>query len=218
VRAFPYAGVAVFTYLSALRFTPHDTVRGGDLKETFCRGVAGSVAGVTGQLVTYPLDVVRARMTIYPGQSSGMLACAQRIVRESGARGLYAGVGPTLATVAPFFAVQMVTADVLKSELAGRDVEVTSPVMFAVGAAAGAAAQTVVYPLDLVRRRMQLAGSTQTHPATPLSFRGTLRDALTDRGVRGLFTGIGVAYVKVIPSVAVAMGCSKALIDAYTRW
>jgi hypothetical protein len=49
----------VFTYLNALRFTPHDTVRGGDAKEALCRGVAGSVAGVTGQLVTYPLDVVR---------------------------------------------------------------------------------------------------------------------------------------------------------------
>jgi hypothetical protein len=153
-------------------------------------------------------------MTVFPDRHASMSDCATAILRESGARGLYAGIVPTLATVAPFFAVQMVTADVLKSELAEHDVEVTSTVMLAVGATAGGAAQTAVYPLDLLRRRMQLSGAN----GKIASFQDTLRQALADRGVRGLFSGIGVTYVKVIPAVAVAMGCSKALVDAYSRW
>ena len=44
-------------------------------------------------------------------------------------RGLYRGVCPTLAAVAPFFATQMVTGDILKAALAKRDIEVTTPVM-----------------------------------------------------------------------------------------
>lgn len=197
------------TYLTAIRFTPADTVL-HDSVEPFCRALAAAGAGIVGQVCTYPLDVVRARMTLNPGGYLGVIDCARSLLRARGPRGMYAGFGPTVVSVAPFFATQMVTADALKEELAEHDVEVTALVMLAVGAVAGAAAQTVVYPLDLIRRRMQVGDGH-------LSFRQTARRAMADRGLQGLFQGIGPTYAKVVPAVAVAMSCSKAMIDVYNR-
>lgn len=63
------------------------------------------------------------------------------------------------------------------------------------------AAQTLVYPIDVVRRRMQTS-------ATVL-YTSTL-DALTtiarQEGVRnGLYRGLGLNYLKTMPNVAIYM-------------
>lgn len=70
-------------------------------------------------------------------------------------------MGPTMLAVAPFLACQFSTAAVLKGTLEGRGIEVTAPVMLGIGATAGAVGQTVVYPLDVLRRRMQLGGAAK---------------------------------------------------------
>ena len=69
------------------------------------------------------------------------------------------------------------------------------------GATAGALAQTVVYPLDLLRRRMQVAGLTNVEgsknivaDSTWLALKRIVKDG---GGPRSLFAGIVPTYLKV---------------------
>eukprot|EP00892_Ulva_mutabilis_P004288 jgi/Ulvmu1/2230/UM013_0077.1 len=71
------------------------------------------------------------------------------------------------------------------------------------GATAGLVAQTLTYPLDIVRRRMQvsnLRGGPEGAHATVL---GTARAIVQEFGWRGLFRGVTINYIKVTPATAV---------------
>lgn len=205
-RVFPYAGIVTYIYLSALQWTPADAEL--DRYEPLYRGGCAAFAGCVGQLATYPLDVIRTRMTVGGGGVSGVLSSGQGIYKTEGVRALYRGLAPTLLAVAPFLACQMVVADTGKALCA--DLEVTPLVMLGVSATAGACAQTIVYPLDVLRRRLQMgaAGGSGSRDSTWRALQHVVRR----EGVRSLFAGILPTYAKVLPAVALAMTTTKTLI------
>lgn len=61
------------------------------------------------------------------------------------------------------------------------------------GGAAGTFAATVCYPLDTVRRRMQMRGSASNGIAAALA------DLIRTEGFRGLFNGWTANTIKVVP-------------------
>lgn len=124
----------------------------------------------------------------------------------------YAGVSfftyDTLKHVAgEFYARKQHAEDVAVAAAAGTAAPgaaaATAPVPVAVrlicGALAGAAAQTASYPLDVVRRRMQLSGMSSTLPL----YRNTwhaLQQIVRTEGVRRLYIGLSINYIKVAPA------------------
>jgi len=70
--------------------------------------VAGSLGGITAVCLTYPLDVVRARLAmqnegLLKGKPyRGMLDALTKIPREEGFRALYRGLAPTCTGVGPY--------------------------------------------------------------------------------------------------------------------
>ncbi|KAF2471725.1 mitochondrial carrier protein LEU5 [Lindgomyces ingoldianus] len=70
------------------------------------------------------------------------------------------------------------------------------------GGLSGAISQTVAYPLEVTRRRMQVGGAVghRRH----LSIRETMGTIFRDRGISGFFVGLSIGYVKVVPLVAVS--------------
>ena len=79
------------------------------------RLVCGGAAGITSVTITYPLDIVRTRLSIQsasfadlgtrdPGQKlPGMFTTLAMIYKnEGGTRALYRGIVPTVAGVAPY--------------------------------------------------------------------------------------------------------------------
>jgi solute carrier family 25 thiamine pyrophosphate transporter 19 len=78
------------------------------------------------------------------------------------------------------------------------------------GVLASIFAKTVVFPLDLVRKRLQVQGPTRSryvHRNIP-EYRGvvrTLQMILRKEGVRGAYRGLTVSLVKAAPASAVTM-------------
>ncbi|KAG9160785.1 hypothetical protein Leryth_008614 [Lithospermum erythrorhizon] len=64
-------------------------------------------------------------------------------------------------------------------------------------------ASTVVFPLDLVRRRMQLEGAGGRARVYKTGIFGTLSHITKTEGFRGLYRGILPEYYKVVPSVGI---------------
>jgi solute carrier family 25 protein 16 len=63
------------------------------------------------------------------------------------------------------------------------------------GGAAGLLAQTASYPLEVVRRRMQVGGAVGNHEMR--GFWETVRSIYANGGVRGFYVGLSIGYIKV---------------------
>ena len=82
--------------------------------------------------------------------------------------------------------------------------------LMASGALAGVAAQTVVYPLDVLRRRVQL-------DRAGLGALGTLRAVVAREGWRALFAGIVPTYLKTVPAVATTATVCVSLVSHFKQ-
>lgn len=197
VRVIPYA---------AIQFCAHEQYKGilgkyygfqGKALPPVPRLLAGSLAGTTAAIITYPLDMVRARMAVTPKEMySNIMDVFVRISREEGLKTLYRGFTPTILGVVPYAGLSFFTYETLKkthAEKTGR----AHPFPYerlVFGACAGLIGQSASYPLDVVRRRMQTAGVTGHTYSTVL---GTMREIMAEEGiVRGLYKGLSMNWVK----------------------
>ncbi|KAF3340105.1 mitochondrial adenine nucleotide transporter ADNT1-like protein [Carex littledalei] len=186
---------------------------------------AGASAGIIAMSSTYPMDMVRGRITVQteksPYQYRGMLHALSTVYREEGFRALYRGWLPSIPYVGLNFAVYETLKDwLLQSKpfgLVNEDAkELGVATKLGCGAAAGTVGQTVAYPLDVVRRRMQMVG--WNHAASivtagahgkeqPLQYSGMVdafRKTVCHEGFGALYKGLIPNSVKVVPSIAIA--------------
>lgn len=184
--------------------------------------MAGSMAGMTAVICTYPLDVVRARLAFQvkgEHRYTGIINAFQTIyLKEGGVLGFYRGLTPTLIGMAPYSGFSFFTFGTLKSlglkhfpdtlgtpSLDNPEVLVLKAhVNMVCGGVAGAIAQTISYPLDVTRRRMQL-GAVLPDSDKCVSLTKTLKYVYTTYGIkRGLYRGLSLNYIRCVPSQAVA--------------
>ena len=173
-------------------------------------------------MITYPLDTVRARLTVQANthnsqgapQYKGIVDGFRRILHVEGTGGFYKGLGPTLFAVAPFVALQQATYDVVKQvTIETFNMKPSVPLFMSCGATAAIVAQSVVYPLDLIRRRMQAGAARGVFTETYLWLaagkivreHGPKKGEFSLCGIPGLFKGIVPTFLKVMPAVAISV-------------
>ncbi|CAK9222905.1 unnamed protein product [Sphagnum troendelagicum] len=187
---------------------------------------AGACAGIIAMSATYPMDMVRGRLTVQtedsPHRYRGMFHAFRTIIKEEGARAVYKGWLPSVIGVIPYvglnFAVYETLKDwVMKSPTFQPDdgAELGVVTKLACGAAAGTVGQTVAYPLDVVRRRMQMVGwkdassiiTADGQVKAPVQYTGMVdafRKTVKNEGIGALYKGLVPNSVKVVPSIALA--------------
>ncbi|KAL4710863.1 hypothetical protein ACJJTC_002493 [Scirpophaga incertulas] len=218
VRIFPYAATQFTSfeiykkYLSGFHVP---WVQHGD------KFVAGAGAGVTAVTLTYPLDTIRARLAYQvtgEHRYQGIAHTAATMFKtEGGIRALYRGFVPTMMGMVPYAGFSFYCFESLKflcmkylpttlcrpCDRNTGGLVLTVPGKLLCGGLAGAAAQSVSYPLDVTRRRMQLACM---EPATEHFGTGmikTLRLIYHENGVvKGLYRGMSINYLRAVPMVA----------------
>jgi len=165
------------------------------------RGGAAAAAALIGQVSTYPIEVVRARVTV---SGAPVMKTVREVAAEGGFKAFYGGLAPTLAAVVPFVAVQNASIDLGRHTTghgAGGGSGAPSYVhLWLVGAFAGCSAQTFTYPLDVLRRRLQV-GALADEVARG-GWVSAARGVVRREGLGSLFAGIGATYLKSVPSVA----------------
>lgn len=187
---------------------------------------AGACAGVIAMSATYPLDMVRGRLTVQtddsPTRYRGMLHAATTIVKEEGPRALYKGWLPSVIGVVPYAGLNFAVYESLKDWIAKKNIEgpgesseLSVLTKLGCGAAAGMVGQTVAYPLDVVRRRMQMVGwkdasaiiTADEKVKAPGQYTGmtdAFRKTVKNEGFGALYKGLLPNSVKVVPSIALA--------------
>ena len=185
--------------------------------------VAGSLAGATAVILTYPLDLARTRLAwqLEPGSSPGarvaggvvggalqpprrgqtIVGLLRETVASEGVRGLYRGGLPTLLGILPYAGLKFYIYAGLKhwyrerwhreqqqqqhdhgatgggggssggagggssSGISTGGAKPPLPLLLVFGGISGVVGQTMTYPLDVLRRQMQVETSTQASNA-----------------------------------------------------
>ena len=133
----------------------------------------------------------------------------QRMLERFPIVSFYRGFGVTMLGMVPYAGTSFLVWGHLRSLLpsyrASNDNTRRRPsaVMdLSIGAASGALAQTVSYPIEVVRRRMQVGGLTS--PSRWMSLGETVSSIWRKSGWKGFFVGLSVGYLKIVPMTAVS--------------
>lgn len=131
---------------------------------------------------------------------------------EGGMRAAYRGVTMGLVGMFPYSAIDMGTFELLKTtyityraKSSGVHEEDLQPTTFAtgiMGATSGAFGATVVYPLNVLRTRLQTQG-TSMHPAHYTGIWDVAQKTIRNEGFRGLYKGLMPNLLKVAPALSI---------------
>ncbi|KAK9811389.1 hypothetical protein WJX72_003076 [[Myrmecia] bisecta] len=176
--------------------------------------LAAGLAGVCSNIMLYPLEVVRSRLTCdIVRRYRNMADAVSQIVRAEGGSALYRGLGPSCAAILPEAAITYGMFDLLKKAYGRVTHQPESSVgvvpALAFGVVSAFMGQLVAYPLETVSRRMQLHARHN-----PLLL---FQEILRQEGPKGLYRGVGAASLRVIPMALVSFGTYEAVRQWLTR-
>ncbi|KAK8049763.1 Mitochondrial thiamine pyrophosphate carrier 1 [Apiospora phragmitis] len=141
---------------------------------------------------------------------TGLWRAIRDIQRDEGAKGFFRGIGPGIAQIVPYMGLFFAMYEGLRRPMGQLDLPFSSGDATA-GVVASVVAKTGVFPLDLVRKRIQVQGPTRVryvHKNIPLYESGmveALRSIVAREGFKGLYRGLTVSLIKAAPASAVTM-------------
>ncbi|KAJ5555878.1 Mitochondrial carrier protein [Penicillium sp. DV-2018c] len=174
--------------------------------------ISGAAAGGFATGLTYPLDLLRTRFAAQGPDRvySSLRASVMEIARHEGLPGFFRGFSAAVAQIVPYMGLFFTAYEALRPVITTWDALPLGTGDAAAGVVASVLAKTGVFPLDLVRKRLQVQGPTRTryvHRNIP-EYHGVVRTIamiVRTQGVRGLYRGLTVSLLKAAPASAVTM-------------
>eukprot|EP00698_Gefionella_okellyi_P001615 TRINITY_DN11533_c0_g2_i1.p1 TRINITY_DN11533_c0_g2~~TRINITY_DN11533_c0_g2_i1.p1 ORF type:complete len:285 (-),score=71.92 TRINITY_DN11533_c0_g2_i1:912-1640(-) len=115
------------------------------------------------------------------------------LLKEGGTRALFRGNAVSCVKIAPQSAATFLAYDMFKRLFSDDPATITGAARFAAGASAGIVAQVLVYPLEVVKIRLQMLNA----PAGTI--RSVLGTVVRTEGYKALYRGLSLSIVGTIP-------------------
>ena len=171
--------------------------------------IGGATAGTLATTVTYPLDLLRTRFAAQGTERvyTGIRASIRDIALREGPKGFYRGLAATLVGIAPNSGLVFASNEAFKHAFAKLSLPFGSGDAMAGGAAA-ILAKTTFYPLDTIRKRLQVQGpmlAKYGRGNIPLyaGIRGAFDTIWKREGIRGYYRGLPISLIKTSPTSAI---------------
>lgn len=160
--------------------------------------ISGASAGAVSTTVTYPLDLLRTRFAAQGNQKvyRSLISSVRDIAHHEGHRGYFRGLSAAVGQIIPYMGIFFATYETLRLPLGTLQLPFGSGDATA-GVLASVIAKTGVFPLDLIRKRLQVQGPTRqsyVHKNIPV-YQGvsqTMQTIVKTDGLRGLYRGLTV--------------------------
>ncbi|KLT42548.1 mitochondrial carrier [Cutaneotrichosporon oleaginosum] len=196
------------------------------------RLASGAGAGIVAVSATYPLDLVRARLSIATANMAssskhgftredaklGIVGMTKKVYRtEGGIRGLYRGVWATAVGVAPYVSLNFFGYEstlIMPPGLEMGDTEFAARKLLC-GGLAGAISLIFTHPFDVLRRKMQVSGLGGEKGLGAIA---TLREMVAEGFWKGMYRGLVPNFVKIVPSMAVSFYTFDTVHDFLANW
>ena len=139
---------------------------------------------------------------------------------EGGILGLYRGIIPTTLGVAPYVAINFALYEKLREMMDSSPRDFSNPVWkLSAGAVSSFIGGVLIYPLDLLRKRYQVASMAGGELGFQYrSVAHALHSIFTTEGFFGAYKGLTANLYKIVPSMAVSWLCYDTLKDWINRW
>ena len=172
---------------------------------------SGGLAGAGSLCIVYPLDYARTRLASDVGggkrQFSGLSDCLVKTMKgPSGVMGLYNGFGVSVAGIIPYRGVYFGMYDSL-ADINPYRADASNIIrlgsIFAIAQITAISAGYASYPMDTVRRRLQMQSEK---PQSEWLYKGTMdcfAKVMKEEGVTALFKGAGANALRTVGSAMV---------------
>lgn len=185
--------------------------------------LSGAAAGFIATAGTYPFDLLRTRFAAQTTDRvySGVWQAMKHIYSRDGLRGFYRGLSPALIQLVPYTALMFGTYSMTKRTLSALNPDrylhtttffssdtatVKAVEEFLCGGLAGVFSKVGVFPLDVIRKRLQIAGhglSGNLGVTTRLTTWNMLLQIVRNEGFTALYKGLAPGLIKAAPASAV---------------
>ncbi|KAJ9110277.1 hypothetical protein QFC19_001680 [Naganishia cerealis] len=210
-KIFPESAIKFFSYEYSKRLFARywDCVpEQSDISGT-SRFISGGIGGITSQITIYPVETLKTQLQSRIGRKvageSAVANTARAMWKSGGIRAYYRGLTLGLIGVFPYSAIDMSTFEALKIAYC-KSFDLDEPQVLAVlsfGALSGSIGATSVYPINLLRTRLQASGSPG-HPTVYTGFLDVAQQTLAREGWAGLYKGLVPTLAKVVPAVSIS--------------
>lgn len=172
--------------------------------------IAGACAGVSSTICTYPLELVKTRLTIQRGVYNGIIDAFVKILRDEGLGELYRGLAPSLIGVIPYAATNYFAYDTLRKAYRriSKQEKIGNIETLLIGSLAGAVSSTATFPLEVARKHMQVGAVSGRQVYKNVIH--ALAIILEREGVGGLYRGLGPSCLKLVPAAGISFMCYEA--------
>uniref|UniRef100_A0A915PWY9 Mitochondrial carrier protein n=1 Tax=Setaria digitata TaxID=48799 RepID=A0A915PWY9_9BILA len=160
--------------------------------------ICGALSGCAGMTSALPFDVIRTRLIIQKQHKvyNGTFHAVISIWNSEGFRGFFRGITPSLAQIAPYIGLQFCFYNALSTAWQKLPHHLGSVGPLFCGALAGVISKTAVYPLDIVRHRLQAHCFNQFNQLPWGSMYSIIVNILRDEKITGLFKGLWPSQLK----------------------
>ncbi|KAM8752439.1 solute carrier family 25 member 43 isoform 1-T1 [Rhynchonycteris naso] len=209
LRLFPSSTVQLAAYRKFVIFFMDDLGRISQWSAI----MAGSLAGMVSSIVTYPTDLIKTRLIVQnrlQPSYKGILHAFSTVYQQEGFLALYRGVSLTVLGAFPFSAGSLLVYMNLEKIWNGPRDRFSLLQNFANICLAAAVTQTLSFPFDTVKRKMQAQSPFLPHcGGVDVHFFGAtdcFRQIVKTQGVLGLWNGLAANLLKIVPYFGVMFG------------
>ena len=184
----------------------------------------GALAGISACIITYPLDVLKTRFVAIPSQNrESMIKEVVQIYKyENGIKGFYKGCGASvgtfgLSTALIFSIYETLTIFIEKN----KEFSFAAPFVSGI---TGVLAKTLTFPLDTIRRRIQIMQAKNLEKITSESevykaynmkkkFFSIGKQIVKTEGILALYQGLTVGLIKSAPTTAISLSVYQYIVN-----
>jgi len=176
---------------SIRKYTKNDTLSYGQLL------LSGVLSGLNLVLLTFPLDLIRTRMTLDKNMVNynSIFECGKQVLKKEGVYSLYKGLSIACMTSPLYIGLQLSLYDEFKNNYFNDN-------KFLSGACAGMISQSLMYPGDTIKRQMQINGLNGEKKKYN-NLRGCIKYIYRNFGIRGFYPAVGINLIKAIPEASI---------------
>ncbi|XP_030052747.1 calcium-binding mitochondrial carrier protein SCaMC-3 [Microcaecilia unicolor] len=176
--------------------------------------IAGGVAGAVSRTGTAPLDRLKVFMQVHASKANNMnvLSGLRGMIQEGGIRSLWRGNGINVLKIAPESAIKFMAYEQIKRLIRGQQETLRVQERFIAGSLAGATAQTIIYPMEVLKTRLALRRTGQY-----LGMADCARQILKKEGVRAFSKGYLPNLLGIVPYAGIDLAVYETLKNAWLQ-
>ncbi|CAB1419904.1 unnamed protein product [Pleuronectes platessa] len=169
---------------------------------------AGAMAGAVSRTGTAPLDRMKVFMQVHSSKSNkiSLVGGFKQMLKEGGLTSLWRGNGINVLKIAPETAIKFMAYEQFKKMLSSEPGKVKTHERFMAGSLAGATAQTVIYPMEVMKTRLTLRKTGQYS-----SMFDCAKKIARKEGLKAFYKGYVPNIIGIIPYAGIDLAVYESL-------